>query len=179
MSYSRRRHVVYMLGYLSPIRRLETNRKIRHRVFFLFFFFKRVSQSCLLKKPIKQDHKKRRPHWQGEKFFRVEGQNSPTRATLLGQLSIQYRYFLKKDSNRLLGKQKVGSARRMTHLTGSRFLGQYLGRANFSPNKDLGSLGQGKINRACVSAVLDNKGKGERCWLGQRGERASPSNVYN
>ena len=177
MSYSRRRHVVYMLGYLSPIRRLETNRKIRHRVFFIFFFQK--SESIMLtQKTHKKDLKKRRPHWQGEKFFRVEGQNSPTRATLLGQLSIQYRYFLKKDSNRLLGKQKVGAARRMTHLTGSRFLGQHLGRANFSPNKHLGSLGQGKINRACVSAVLDNKGKGERCWLGQRGERASPSNVY-
>lgn len=154
MSYSWRRHVVYMLGYLSPIRRLETNRKIRHRVFFLFFFFKRVSQSCLLKKPIKKDHKKRRPHWQGEKFFRVEGQNSPTRATLLGQLSIQYRYFLKKDSNRLLGKQKVGSARRMTHLTGSRFLGQYLGRANFSPNKHLVSLGQGKTETKHASALF-------------------------
>lgn len=154
MSYSWRRHVVYMLGYLSPIRRLETNRKIRHRVFFLFFFFKRVSQSCLLKKPIKKDHKKRRPHWQGEKFFRVEGQNSPTRATLLGQLSIQYRYFLKKDSNRLLGKQKVGSARRMTHLTGSRFLGQHLGRANFSPNKHLGSLGQGKTETEHASALF-------------------------
>lgn len=154
MSYSWRRHVVYMLGYLSPIRRLETNRKIRHRVFFLFFFFKRVSQSCLLKKPIKKDHKKRRPHWQGEKFFRVEGQNSPTRATLLGQLSIQYRYFLKKDSNRLLGKQKVGSARRMTHLTGSRFLGQHLGRANFSPNKHLVSLGQGKTETKHASALF-------------------------
>ena len=151
MSYSWRRHVVYMLGYLSPIRRLETNRKIRHRVFFLFF--KRVSQSCLLKKPIKKDHKKRRPHWQGEKFFRVEG-NSPTRATLLGQLSIQYRYFLKKDSNRLLGKQKVGSARRMTHLTGSRFLGQHLGWANFSPNKHLGSLGQGKTETEHASALF-------------------------
>ena len=153
MSYSWRRHVVYMLGYLSPIRRLETNRKIRHRVFFIFFF-KRVSQSCLLKKPIKKDLKKRRPHWQGEKFFRVEGQNSPTRATLLGQLSIQYRYFLKKDSNRLLGKQKVGSARRMTHLTGSRFLGQHLGRANFSPNKHLGSLGQGKTETEHASALF-------------------------
>ena len=154
MSYSWRRHVVYMLGYLSPIRRLETNRKIRHRVFFLFFFFKRVSQSCLLKKPIKKDHKKRRPHWQGEKFFRVEGQNSPTRATLLGQLSIQYRYFLKKDSNRLLRKQKVGSARRMTHLTGSRFLGQHLGRANFSPNKHLVSLDQGKTETKHASALF-------------------------
>ena len=121
---------------------------------FYFFFFKRVSQSCLLKKPIKKDLKKRRPHWQGEKFFRVEGQNSPTRATLLGQLSIQYRYFLKKDSNRLLGKQKVGSARRMTHLTGSRFLGQHLGRANFSPNKHLGSLGQGKTETEHASALF-------------------------
>lgn len=120
---------------------------------FSFFFFKRVSQSCLLKKPIKKDLKKRRPHWQGEKFFRVEG-NSPTRATLLGQLSIQYRYFLKKDSNRLLGKQKVGSARRMTHLTGSRFLGQHLGRANFSPNKHLVSLGQGKTETKHASALF-------------------------
>lgn len=152
MSYSWRRHVVYMFGYLSPIRRLETNRKIRHRVFFLFFF-KRVSQPCLLKKPIKKDLKKRRPHWQGETFFRVEG-NSPTRATLLGQLSIQYRHFLKKDSNRLLGKQKVGSARKMTHLTGSRFLGQHLGRANFSPNKHLGSLGQGKTETEHASALF-------------------------
>lgn len=120
---------------------------------FFFFFFKRVSQPCLLKKTIKKDLKKRRPHWQGEKFFRVEG-NSPTRATLLGQLSIQYRYFLKKDSNRLLGKQKVGSARRMTHLTGSRFLGQHLGRANFSPNKHLGSFGQGKTETEHASALF-------------------------
>lgn len=125
-----------------------------HRYFSFFDFFKRVSQSCLLKKPIKKDLKKRRPHWQGEKFFRVEGQNSPTRATLLGQLSIQYRYFLKKDSNRLLGKQKVGSARRMTHLTRSRFLGQHLGRANFSPNKHLGSLGQGKTETEHASALF-------------------------
>ena len=152
MSYSWRRHVVYMLGYLSPIRRLETNRKIRHRVFFLFFFQKSES-TMLTQKPIKKDLKKRRPHWQGEKFFRVEG-NSPTRATLLGQLTIQYRYFLKKDSNRLLGKQKVGSARRMTHLTGSRFLGQHLGRANFSPNKHLGSLGQGKTETEHASALF-------------------------
>ena len=153
MSYSWRRHVVYMLGYLSPIRRLETNRKIRHRVFFIFFFQK--SESIMLtQKTHKKDLKKRRPHWQGEKFFRVEGQNSPTRATLLGQLSIQYRYFLKKDSNRLLGKQKVGSARRMTHLTGSRFLGQHLGRANFSPNKHLVSLGQGKTETKHASALF-------------------------
>ena len=152
MSYSWRRHVVYMLGYLSPIRRLETNRKIRHRVFFIFFFQK--SESIMLtQKTHKKDLKKRRPHWQGEKFFRVEG-NSPTRATLLGQLSIQYRYFLKKDSNRLLGKQKVGSARRMTHLTGSRFLGQHLGRANFSPNKHLVSLGQGKTETKHASALF-------------------------
>ena len=152
MSYSWRRNVVYMLGYLSPIRRLETNRKIRHRVFFIFFFQK--SESIMLtQKTHKKDLKKRRPHWQGEKFFRVEG-NSPTRATLLGQLSIQYRYFLKKDSNRLLGKQKVGSARRMTHLTGSRFLGQHLGRANFSPNKHLVSLGQGKTETEHASALF-------------------------
>ena len=152
MSYSWRRHVVYMLGYLSPIRRLETNRKIRHRVFFIFFFQK--SESIMLtQKTHKKDLKKRRPHWQGEKFFRVEG-NSPTRATLLGQLSIQYRYFLKKDTNRLLGKQKVGSARRMTHLTGSRFLGQHLGRANFSPNKHHVSLGQCKTETEHASALF-------------------------
>lgn len=120
---------------------------------FLFFFFQKSESIMLTQKTHKKDLKKRRPHWQGEKFFRVEG-NSPTRATLLGQLSIQYRYFLKKDSNRLLGKQKVGSARRMTHLTGSRFLGQHLGRANFSPNKHLGSLGQGKTETEHASALF-------------------------
>ena len=45
----------------------------------------------------------------------------------------------------------------MTHLAGSRFLGQHLGRANFSLNKHFGPLGQGEINRARVSAVLDNR----------------------